>query len=49
MTGEISDSHGGDHEDGCLLDCIAVQSGTSVYVVKKIRMDVKRPKTNLSN
>jgi hypothetical protein len=30
LLGEISGSHGGEHEDGCLLGCCAMQSGRSL-------------------
>jgi hypothetical protein len=34
MMSAISGSHGGEHEDGCLLDCCAVQSGRSLSTFK---------------
>jgi hypothetical protein len=34
-SSEISGSHGGEHEDGCLLGCCAVQSGRSLQTFQR--------------
>jgi hypothetical protein len=37
LLSDISGSHGGEYEDGCLLDCCAVLSETSVYFYQTTR------------